>query len=94
MVLGSKKIKAVVFHGRQGRPWKASSMKPDRVAALLSKVVPRQDVGGILAEGIRPASPEKGLKPRRSFEFETLAVASVGEKADSVAKCYVFEGRM
>ncbi len=36
--------------------------QPDRIAALLKKIVLRQDVGGLLAEGIRPASEELGLE--------------------------------
>ena len=35
--------------------------QPDAIAALLKKIVLRQDVGGLLAEGIRPASEELGL---------------------------------
>jgi aldehyde:ferredoxin oxidoreductase len=34
----------------------------DQIAALLKKIVLRQDVGGLLAEGIRPASEELGLE--------------------------------
>ncbi len=36
--------------------------QPDQIAALLKKIVLRQDVGGLLAEGIRPASEELGLE--------------------------------
>jgi aldehyde:ferredoxin oxidoreductase len=36
--------------------------QPDGIAALLKKIVLRQDVGGLLAEGIRPASEELGLE--------------------------------
>ncbi|WP_419656830.1 Aor10: tungsten-containing aldehyde:ferredoxin oxidoreductase [Desulfosarcina variabilis str. Montpellier] len=36
--------------------------QPDRIAALFKKIVLRQDVGGLLAEGIRPASEELGLE--------------------------------
>ena len=36
--------------------------QPDRIAALIHKMVLRQDVGGLLAEGIRPASEELGLE--------------------------------
>jgi aldehyde:ferredoxin oxidoreductase len=36
--------------------------QPDAIAALLRKIVLRQDVGGLLAEGIRPASEELGLE--------------------------------
>jgi aldehyde:ferredoxin oxidoreductase len=36
--------------------------QPDQVAALLRKIVLRQDIGGLLAEGIRPASEELGLE--------------------------------
>jgi aldehyde:ferredoxin oxidoreductase len=36
--------------------------QPDRIAALFRKIVLRQDVGGLLAEGIRPASEELGLE--------------------------------
>ncbi|WP_319521702.1 aldehyde ferredoxin oxidoreductase family protein [uncultured Desulfosarcina sp.] len=36
--------------------------QPDQIAALLKKIVIRQDVGGLLAEGIRPASEELGLE--------------------------------
>jgi aldehyde:ferredoxin oxidoreductase len=35
--------------------------QPDQIAALLKKIVLRQGVGGLLAEGIRPASEELGL---------------------------------
>ena len=34
----------------------------DQIAALLKKIVLRQDIGGLLAEGIRPASEELGLE--------------------------------
>lgn len=36
--------------------------QPDQIAALLKKIVLRQDVGGLLAEGIRTASEELGLE--------------------------------
>ncbi|MEJ2660238.1 MAG: aldehyde ferredoxin oxidoreductase C-terminal domain-containing protein [Desulfobacteraceae bacterium] len=36
--------------------------QPDQIAALLKKIVLRQGVGGLLAEGIRPASEELGLE--------------------------------
>jgi aldehyde:ferredoxin oxidoreductase len=36
--------------------------QPDQIAALLKKIVLRQDVGGLLAEGVRPASEELGLE--------------------------------
>jgi aldehyde:ferredoxin oxidoreductase len=36
--------------------------QPDQIAALLKKIVLRQDVGGLLADGIRPASEELGLE--------------------------------
>ncbi|MBC2710176.1 MAG: aldehyde ferredoxin oxidoreductase family protein [Desulfosarcina sp.] len=36
--------------------------QPEQIAALLKKIVFRQDVGGLLAEGIRPASEELGLE--------------------------------
>jgi aldehyde:ferredoxin oxidoreductase len=36
--------------------------QPDQVAALLKKIVLRQDIGGLLAEGVRPASEELGLE--------------------------------
>jgi len=36
--------------------------QPDQIAALLKKIALRQDVGGLLAEGIRPASEELGLE--------------------------------
>lgn len=36
--------------------------QPDQIAALLKKIVLRQDVGGLLAEGIRPASEELGME--------------------------------
>jgi len=36
--------------------------QPDQIADLLKKIVLRQDVGGLLAEGIRPASEELGLE--------------------------------
>jgi aldehyde:ferredoxin oxidoreductase len=35
--------------------------QPDQIAALLKMIVLRQGVGGLLAEGIRPASEELGL---------------------------------
>ncbi len=36
--------------------------QPDQIAALLKKIVLRQDIGGLLAEGIRSASEELGLE--------------------------------
>ena len=36
--------------------------QPDQIAALLKKIVLRQGVGGLLADGIRPASEELGLE--------------------------------
>lgn len=36
--------------------------QPDQIAALLKKIVLRQDVGGLLADGVRPASEELGLE--------------------------------
>jgi aldehyde:ferredoxin oxidoreductase len=36
--------------------------QPEQIAALLKKIVLRQDVGGLLAEGIRPTSEELGLE--------------------------------
>ena len=36
--------------------------QPDQVAGLLKKIVLRQGVGGLLADGIRPASEEFGLE--------------------------------
>lgn len=36
--------------------------QPENIAALFKKIVLRQDVGGLLAEGIRPASEELGLE--------------------------------
>lgn len=36
--------------------------QPDRIAALIRKIVLRQDIGGLLAEGLRPASEELGLE--------------------------------
>ena len=40
--------------------------QPDRIASLLKKIVLRQDIGGLLAEGIRPAGEE--------LELEEIAV--------------------
>ena len=40
--------------------------QPDQVAALLAKIVRREGIGGLLAEGIRPASEE--------LELESIAV--------------------
>lgn len=36
--------------------------RPGQIAALLKKIALRQDLGGLLAEGIRPASEELGLE--------------------------------
>jgi aldehyde:ferredoxin oxidoreductase len=36
--------------------------QPDQIAALLKRIVRRQGIGGLLAEGIRPASEELGLE--------------------------------